>query len=97
MTLASLSVQKKFIQNGVNIQDGDFTFSHQPTLALYFRGFQTYKLKILIENYIKTNDTCVFFDKFSIRSRIELELRPSRIKGFFYYISFHHILILSLE
>jgi hypothetical protein len=39
--LAPYSAQKKFIQNGVNIQDGDFTFSHQSAWALYFRHFQT--------------------------------------------------------
>jgi hypothetical protein len=46
-TLAPYSFQKKIIQNGVNIQDGDFTFSHQSVLALYFRHFQTYKHQIL--------------------------------------------------
>jgi hypothetical protein len=34
---------KKNIQNGLNIQDGDFTFPHQ--FALYFHPFQTYKLQ----------------------------------------------------
>jgi hypothetical protein len=46
-TLAPYSFQKKNIQNGVNIQDGDFTFSHQSVLALYFRHFQTYTHQIL--------------------------------------------------
>jgi hypothetical protein len=43
-TLAPNSAQKKNIQNGVNIQDGDFTFSHQA--VLHFRQFQTYELQI---------------------------------------------------
>jgi hypothetical protein len=38
---------------------------------------------ILIENYITTNDTSEFFDRLSVSSAIELELGPSRSKGFF--------------
>jgi hypothetical protein len=34
---------------------------------------------ILIENYIKTNDTSGFFDQLSISSGIELELGLSRM------------------
>jgi hypothetical protein len=34
------------------------------------------------------NDTSGFFDKLSISSGIELELGPSRIKGFFYCVFF---------
>jgi hypothetical protein len=51
--------------------------------------FKNFKFLILIENYIKTNDTSGFFDKLSISSGIQLELRPSRIKGFFIFISSH--------
>jgi hypothetical protein len=42
-----------------------------------------------MENYITTNNTSGFFDKLSISSGIELELGPSRIKGFFllYFIT----------
>jgi hypothetical protein len=43
------------------------------------------KFWILIENYIITNDTSGFFEQLSIRSGIELEIGPSRIKIFFYY------------
>jgi ABC-type microcin C transport system permease subunit YejB len=50
-----------------------------------------FKFWVLICNYITTNDTSGFFDKLSISSVIELELGPSRIKGFFYYISLHFI------
>jgi hypothetical protein len=74
-------VPKKVIQNGVNIQNGDFTFSHQSVWALYFRHFQTYKFWILIKNYIKTNDTSGFLNKLSISSGIELELGPSRVRA----------------
>jgi hypothetical protein len=58
-----------------------------------------FKFWVLICNYITTNDTSGFFDKLSISSVIELELEPSRIKGFFiilHHILFHYILILSL-
>jgi hypothetical protein len=56
--------------------------------------FAIFKLKnlkfwILIENYIITNDKSGFFDKLSISSGIELELGPSRIKGFFLLCFFH--------
>jgi hypothetical protein len=37
----------------------------------------------MITNYITKNDTSGFFDELSISSGIELELGPSRIKGFF--------------
>jgi hypothetical protein len=46
--------------------------------------FETYKLRILIENRITTNDTSRFFDKLSIRSGIEIELGPSCIKVFLF-------------
>jgi hypothetical protein len=45
-TLTPHLAQQKFIQNGVNIQDGDFSFCHQSVWALYFRHFETYKLQI---------------------------------------------------
>jgi hypothetical protein len=77
----------EIIQNGVNIQDGDLTFSYQSVWAIL--ESRNLKFWILIENYITANDTSVFFYKLSISSGIELELGTSRIKGFFYYISSH--------
>jgi hypothetical protein len=55
----------------------------EPSIFAIF-NFKNFKFWILIENYIITNDTSGFFDRFSISSGIELELGPSRIKGFFY-------------
>jgi hypothetical protein len=55
-----------------------------------------FKFKILMKNYVTKNDTSGFFDKLSISFGIELELGPSRIKGFFYYIS-SHIISLHLD
>jgi hypothetical protein len=57
-----------------------------------------FKFWVLIENYITTNVTSRFFDKFSISSVIELELGPSVLRVFFiifHHILFHYILILS--
>jgi hypothetical protein len=59
--------QKKNIQNGVIIQDGDFT---------------NFKFWMLIENYVTKNHTSGFSDKLSISSGIELELGPSRMVVF---------------
>jgi hypothetical protein len=50
-----------------------------------------------MENYITTNDTFGFFDKISIISGIELELGPSRIKGFFFIISSHYFISSHLD
>jgi hypothetical protein len=73
--------QKKIIQNGVNIQDGDFTFSHPSERCIFaIFNLKNFKFRDLIENYITTNYTSGFFDKLSISSGIELELGPSRIK-----------------
>jgi hypothetical protein len=55
----------------------------EPCIFAIFK-LKNFKFWILIENYIITNDTSGFFDRFSISSGIELELGPSRIKGFFY-------------
>jgi hypothetical protein len=59
----------------------------EPSIFAIFKP-KIFKFWILIENYITTNDTSGFFDKLSNSSGIELELEPSRIKGFFYYIFF---------
>jgi hypothetical protein len=68
-------------------------FSISPPEHCIFAIFKPINFKswVLICNYITTNDTSGFFDKLSISSVIELELGPSRIKGFFYYISSHFI------
>jgi hypothetical protein len=54
----------------------------EPCVFVIFKP-TNFKFWILIENYIKTNETTGFFDKLSISSGIELELGPSRIKVFF--------------
>jgi hypothetical protein len=58
---------------------------YEPYIFAVFKPVN-FKFWILIENYITTNDTSGFFDKLSINSGIELELGPSRIRGFFNYI-----------
>jgi hypothetical protein len=65
------------------------------TLECDFAIFEPKNLKfwILIENYITTNYTSGFFVKLTISSGIELELGPSRIKGFFiifFFFSLSH-------
>jgi hypothetical protein len=96
--LATHLAQKKVIQNGVNIQDGDFTFSHQSVWALYFHHFQSYKLQILnSDRKLYNNKWHVFFDKLSISSGIELELGPSRIKGFFIVLSIQNLKFVGLK
>jgi hypothetical protein len=56
-----------------------FRFPISPSEPCIFAIFKAknFKFWILIENHVTTND------KLSIRSGIELELGPSRIKDFF--------------
>jgi hypothetical protein len=54
----------------------------EPCIVAIFKP-TNFKFWILIKNYVTKNDTSGFFDKLSISSGIELELRPSRIEGFF--------------
>jgi hypothetical protein len=51
------------------------------------------KLWILIEEYIRINDRFGFFESLSIRSEIEVGLRPSQIKIFFNYISSQYYIL----
>jgi hypothetical protein len=67
--------QNNSIQNGVNIQEGDFTFIY-PSVCLSFA---------LTEDYIRINDTFVFVDLLSISSEIELGLSLSQIQIFLLY------------
>jgi hypothetical protein len=46
-----------------------------------------FKFWVLIEDYIRINDTLGFFDSLSISSEIELGLGTSQIKIFFHHIS----------
>jgi hypothetical protein len=64
-------------------------FPFSPSEPYIFDIFKPINLKfgILMKNYIKTNETFGFFDKLSISYGIELELGPSRIKGFFFIFS----------
>jgi hypothetical protein len=57
----------------------------EPCIFAIFKP-TNFKFWILMKNYITKNDTSGFFDKLSISSAIELELGPSRIKGFFYFL-----------
>jgi hypothetical protein len=57
----------------------------EPCIVAIFKP-TNFKFKILIKNYITKNNTSGFFDKLSISSGIEVELGPSRIKGFFYCV-----------
>jgi hypothetical protein len=45
-----------------------------------------FKFWILIETYLRINDTFGFYDSLFISSEIELGLGPSLIKIFFHYI-----------
>jgi hypothetical protein len=58
--------------------------THLKLILNILQHFETYKLRILIENQITTNATSRFFDKLSISSGIEIELGPSCIKGFLF-------------
>jgi hypothetical protein len=46
-----------------------------------------FKFWILIEDYIRINDTFGFFDLLCMNFEIELGLGPSQFRDFFYYIS----------
>jgi hypothetical protein len=61
-------------------------FLISPSEPCIFAIFKPTNFKFWIENYITKNDTSGFFDKLSISSAIELQLGPSRIKGFFYFL-----------
>jgi hypothetical protein len=56
-------------------------FPISPSEPYIFAFFKLKNLKfwIMIENYMKTNDTSGFLDLLSISSGIELELGPSHI------------------
>jgi hypothetical protein len=72
-------------------------FPFSPSEPCIFDIFKPINLKfgILMKNYITTNDTIGFFDKLSINYGIELELGPSRIKGFFFNF-FRHFVFFAL-
>jgi hypothetical protein len=57
----------------------------EPCIFVIFKPIN-FKFWILMKHYITTNDTFEFFDKLSISYEIELELGPSRIKGFFNFL-----------
>jgi hypothetical protein len=65
----------------------------EPCIFVIFKPIN-FKFWILIKNYITTNYTFGFFDKLSISSGIEVELGPSRIKGFFYFL--RHLVFFAL-
>jgi hypothetical protein len=49
-TLAPQLAQKRYIQNGVNIQDGDFTFSISPPVPCVFAIFKVNSDRKLYNN-----------------------------------------------
>jgi hypothetical protein len=50
----------------------------EPCIFAIFKP-KIFKFWILVEDYIKINDTLGFFDSLSISSEIELGLQPSQI------------------
>jgi hypothetical protein len=58
-------------------------FNLSVRLSLLFSPFSDLQPWILIEDYIRINDTFGFYDSSSIRSEIELGLEPSQIKILF--------------
>jgi hypothetical protein len=79
------------IQNGVNIQDGDFTFiypSVRGEICIFVIFKPTiFKFWILIEDYIRINETFGFFDSLPKSSEIGFGLGPSQIMIFLNLIS----------
>jgi hypothetical protein len=64
--------------------------STRPSESCIFVKPTIFKFRILIEDYIRTNETFGFFDSLYISSEIELGLGPTQIKIFFikFFITF---------
>jgi hypothetical protein len=86
-----LHSQNNSNQNGVNIQDVDFTIFYptEPCIIAIFKS-TIFKFWVVTENYIRIHETFEFGDSLSTSSEIKLVLEPSQIKFFFFF--FHRFL-----